>query len=802
MPNSRNKKHKSSSKIILNVGGTRHETYISTLRNIPDTRLYNLCEHHKGITKAAEFDSSNNEYFFDRHPGVFAHILNYYRTGKLHCPYDICGPMFEEELEFWGIDEQQVETCCWEVYKQHKEKQEKLKYFKLPGFDEKLENNVAIAKDCEEPDEGGFVSWWSRLQPKVWRILEEPHSSQTAKVAGIISFVLFALYIIKFSLSTLKRFEDTESPSYLALYIIHVICLAWFTVDLLLRIIFTPDKLSFFTSICTCIDIISLVPLYVSMFAVKEEWLLRLEMLVMMKVVRIFQLFKLSYVMQVLVNTLKASLRELCVLLVIMAFQTAVFSSILYFIEKNEKRTEFGSVPETMWWAIITMTTVGYGDVSPQTWMGKIVGSACAIFGVLVIALPVSVVASNFSIFYTYAKARLNVPRKTRRVALSHAITSMQIPRGAANTSINNASFSSERRYTQRTLNASEMSFNFNSNHGSLANSDRSHSNSLQSLSMREPQCGPQATKSLNSLPYDLSYGSNFQASDNDDKSQFLGAPGFRKATSEQFLSTTSSDRAHSQNPFLDLTHNQKDSGNDNMRRTNIIFSQISLNICPTYPLYHRRGAVTPASMSIKSNSSNSSYGNVFKGTHLGVGRPIIFLSGNSLSVQNLRSVQNLIPDKACSCASISSHTHVHSADDTTAITPLLCNVEPCIVSTQSLNNNSTPKLVKSDGNIYSNGPIIAISSPSDENINKLGITKVDQYSQTDLTCEPPCLNDVTCDPQLKSCISDGPSNQNNNHVTSNKQLHLVPNPLHDFTFPRRSKTVDEVRHLRRSTTL
>lgn len=94
------------------------------------------------------------------------------------------------------------------------------------------------------------------------------------------------------------------------------------------------------------------------MFAARKEWLLRLEMLVMMKVVRIFQLFKLSYVMQVLVNTLKASLRELCVLLVIMAFQTAVFSSILYFIEKNEKRTDFGSVPETMWWAIITMTTV------------------------------------------------------------------------------------------------------------------------------------------------------------------------------------------------------------------------------------------------------------------------------------------------------------------------------------------------------------------------------------------------------------------------------------------------------------
>ena len=51
-----------------------------------------------------------------RHPGVFAQILNYYRTGKLHYPTDVCGPLFEEELEFWGLDSNQVEPCCWMTY--------------------------------------------------------------------------------------------------------------------------------------------------------------------------------------------------------------------------------------------------------------------------------------------------------------------------------------------------------------------------------------------------------------------------------------------------------------------------------------------------------------------------------------------------------------------------------------------------------------------------------------------------------------------------------------------------------------
>ena len=53
-----------------------------------------------------------------RHPGVFAQILNYYRTGKLHYPTDVCGPLFEEELEYWGLDSNQVEPCCWMTYTQ------------------------------------------------------------------------------------------------------------------------------------------------------------------------------------------------------------------------------------------------------------------------------------------------------------------------------------------------------------------------------------------------------------------------------------------------------------------------------------------------------------------------------------------------------------------------------------------------------------------------------------------------------------------------------------------------------------
>ena len=114
-------------RVFINIGGIRHETYRSTLKNIPDTRLSWIAE--ESATHSPEYDPVTGEFFFDRHPQVFSHILNYYRTGNLHVPYDVCGPLFEEELSYWGMDDGQVESCCWLSYRQHREAQETLKDF-------------------------------------------------------------------------------------------------------------------------------------------------------------------------------------------------------------------------------------------------------------------------------------------------------------------------------------------------------------------------------------------------------------------------------------------------------------------------------------------------------------------------------------------------------------------------------------------------------------------------------------------------------------------------------------------------
>ncbi len=92
----------SSNRVILIIGGVRHETNKATLKKIPATWLSRFTE------ALANYDPVLNEHFFDRQTGVFAQILNHYRRWKLHYPVDVCGPLFEEELEFWGLDANQV----------------------------------------------------------------------------------------------------------------------------------------------------------------------------------------------------------------------------------------------------------------------------------------------------------------------------------------------------------------------------------------------------------------------------------------------------------------------------------------------------------------------------------------------------------------------------------------------------------------------------------------------------------------------------------------------------------------------
>jgi hypothetical protein len=105
-------------------------------------------------------------------------------------------------------------------------------------------------------------------------------------------------------------------------------------------------------------------------------------------------------------QTFRASAKELTLLVFFLALGIVVFASLVYYAERIQAnpKNDFNSIPLGLWWALVTMTTVGYGDMTPKTYMGMFVGALCALGGVLTIALPVPVIVSNFTMYYSHTQ--------------------------------------------------------------------------------------------------------------------------------------------------------------------------------------------------------------------------------------------------------------------------------------------------------------------------------------------------------------------------------------------------------------
>ena len=194
-------------------------------------------------------------------------------------------------------------------------------------------------------------------------------------------------------------------------FIVETLCIIWFSFELVVRFFACPSKTDFFKNIMNFIDIVAIIPYFITLGTEiaeqkgnqKGEQATSLAILRVIRLVRVFRIFKLSRHskgLQILGQTLKASMRELGLLIFFLFIGVILFSSAVYFAEAEEAESHFSSIPDAFWWAVVSMTTVGYGDMYPVTIGGKIVGSLCAIAGVLTIALPVPVIVSNFNYFY------------------------------------------------------------------------------------------------------------------------------------------------------------------------------------------------------------------------------------------------------------------------------------------------------------------------------------------------------------------------------------------------------------------
>ncbi|XP_070763583.1 potassium voltage-gated channel subfamily A member 1 isoform X3 [Enoplosus armatus] len=374
-------------RVVINVSGLKFETQLKTLTQFPDTLLGDPDK------RIRYFDPLRNEYFFDRNRPSFDAILYYYQSGgRLKRPVNVPFDIFSEEVKFYELGEEAI-----------------LKFREDEGF----------VKEEEKPlPEDEF-------KRQIWLLFEYPESSSPARGIAVVSVLVIVISIVIFCLETLPEFRDEKeylqprnnstqpdhgfTPFNDPFFIVETVCIIWFSFEIIVRFFASPSKPAFFKNIMNSIDIVSILPYFITLgtdlaqHQGNGQQAMSFAILRIIRLVRVFRIFKLSRHskgLQILGHTLRASMRELALLIFFLVIGVILFSSAVYFAEADEPTSQFTSIPDAFWWAVVTMTTVGYGDMKPITVGGKIVGSLCAIAGVLTIALPVPVIVSNFNYFY------------------------------------------------------------------------------------------------------------------------------------------------------------------------------------------------------------------------------------------------------------------------------------------------------------------------------------------------------------------------------------------------------------------
>jgi voltage-gated potassium channel len=162
-----------------------------------------------------------------------------------------------------------------------------------------------------------------------------------------------------------------------------------------LRLIAVHRPLRYARSFYGVVDLLAVLPTYLSLIVAGSQSLIIIRALRLLRVFRVLKLAKFVGEASVLATALKASSRKIIVFLLAVLTIVMIVGSVMYLVEGED--SGFTSIPQSVYWAIVTMTTVGYGDILPQTILGKVIASIVMVLGYGIIAVPTGIVTAELA---------------------------------------------------------------------------------------------------------------------------------------------------------------------------------------------------------------------------------------------------------------------------------------------------------------------------------------------------------------------------------------------------------------------
>lgn len=242
----------------------------------------------------------------------------------------------------------------------------------------------------------------ARMRRHLYEILEaSPHGTSAGMLVNSTIAAFVAVSLCGTVLETVPHLNSKYGTIFLA---IEIVSLALFSVEYAVRIWIAPEhvpyrelnrraaRLSYILSAQGIIDCLAIAPLWGGILEVAD-----LRVLIVLRVLRVMKFSRYSSGMSSLLAVLWNERRALIGCLIILICATLISASVMHVVEGRAQPDKFGTIPDAMWWSIVTLTTIGYGDVVPATAIGKMVAAVIIVSGLVMIALPVGIVATAFS---------------------------------------------------------------------------------------------------------------------------------------------------------------------------------------------------------------------------------------------------------------------------------------------------------------------------------------------------------------------------------------------------------------------
>ncbi|MEO0896980.1 MAG: ion transporter [Bacteroidota bacterium] len=233
----------------------------------------------------------------------------------------------------------------------------------------------------------------SPIRQKIHEIIFEA-DTPAGKAFDVALLWLISISVVVVMLESVKTFHDTYGELF---SVIEWVVTILFTLEYFLRIYSIKKPLNYIFSFYGMVDLLSIIPTYISFLLPGANALLTIRALRLLRMFRILKLNHYTSQGNILIEALRASRTKITVFMFAVMTIVIIMGSLMYLIEGTVTDSKFTSIPRGIYWAVVTLTTVGFGDIVPQTSIGQFVSAILMILGYAIIAVPTGIVSSEIA---------------------------------------------------------------------------------------------------------------------------------------------------------------------------------------------------------------------------------------------------------------------------------------------------------------------------------------------------------------------------------------------------------------------